>query len=208
MPPIDLIALTMGTSFASGLNAYAVLAAAGLFQRMGWVTLPATLEVLANPFVLGLTTVLFLVEFVADKVPYLDTMWDAVHTFIRPAAAAVLAVGALGGMDPVWQVIAALASGSVALTAHGAKASTRAAANVSPEPFSNVALSVGEDASAIGLTWLAIAHPLAAGVVAIVLLLVAVWVMIRLYRFVTDRFQRIRRMLGAGGAEGVTTQSP
>ncbi len=203
MPPLDLVALTLGTSFASGLNAYAVLAAAGLFQRLGWVTLPSSLEVLSHPLVLGLTSVLFLVEFIADKVPYLDSMWDAVHTFIRPAAAAVLAVGALGAMDPVWQVMAAIVSGSVALTAHGAKASTRAAANASPEPFSNVALSVGEDASAVGLTWLAVSYPLVAAAIVLVLTVLAIWVMVRLYRFVRDRFRRLLSFMGRGSVDEV-----
>lgn len=184
MSPVDIFALTLGTSFAAGLNVYAVLAAAGLFQRLGVVSLPPALEVLAHPLVLGLTTVLFVVEFVADKVPYLDNIWDAVHTFIRPAAAVVLGVAAMGEMDPLWQVLAAIASGTVALTAHGAKASTRAAVNTSPEPFSNTAFSLGEDAASIGLTWLAVTHPLIAGAIALVLVIVAVWVMRRLYHFV------------------------
>lgn len=196
--PLDLIGLTMGTSFASGLNVYAVLATAGLFERLGWVSLPPALEVLAHPLVLSMSAVLFLVEFVADKVPYLDNIWDAVHTFIRPAAAIILAVGALGTLDPVWQVIGGLASGSIALAAHGAKASARVAVNATPEPVSNATLSLGEDASAIGLTWLAVTHPLAAAIVAVVLILLAVWLIHRFVTFVRDRIAAVSRFLRPG----------
>src|SRR5690606_21020527 len=111
--PMELLGLTLGTSFASGLNVYAVVATAGLFQRLGWGALPPALEVQAHPLVLGLSALLFLVEFVADKVPYLDNIWDAVHTFIRPAAAIVLAVGALGTLDPIWQILGGLGAGSI-----------------------------------------------------------------------------------------------
>ena len=204
--PVDLLGLTLGTSFASGLNVYAVLATAGLFQRLGWVDLPPALEVLAHPLVLSLSAVMFLVEFVADKVPYLDNIWDAVHTFIRPAAAVILAVGALGTLDPAWQAAGGLVSGTIALAAHGAKASARVAVNATPEPVSNATLSLGEDASAIGLTWLAIAHPVAAAIVAVVLLVLAVWLIHRYVSFVRDRMAAVSRFLRRGnGTPGEQT---
>ncbi|HEX3156984.1 MAG TPA: DUF4126 domain-containing protein [Gemmatimonadaceae bacterium] len=187
MSPLDLLGLTLGTSFAAGLNLYATVAAAGLFQRFGWVELPAGLQVLANPVVLGIALVLFVVEFVADKIPLVDSVWQAVHTFVRPPAAMILSVAALGHMDPGWQVAAALLAGSVALTSHGAKTSARAAANTSPEPVSNWALSFSEDGLAIFLTWLATEHPIIAVAIVLVLLVVAVVVIRMLFRFVRTR---------------------
>ncbi|MBI3790620.1 MAG: DUF4126 domain-containing protein [Gemmatimonadetes bacterium] len=170
----ELLGLILGSSFAAGLNLYATVLIAGLVQLAGWTTLPGTLGVLSHPAVLAIAGILFLVEFLADKVPFVDNAWDAVHTLIRPAAAALLAIGALSGLPDGWKVGAALLAGTVALTSHGAKASTRAAANVSPEPFSNWLLSTGEDVLAGGLTWLATTHPYWAAGIVVVLLVVAV----------------------------------
>ena len=157
MSPLETLGFALGTSFASGLNLYATVAAAGLFQRFGIVTLPEPLQVLANPVVLGVALTLFLVEFIADKIPYVDSAWDALHTFIRPPAAALLSYRAFagGGVPEEWKLAAALLAGSVALTSHGAKATTRAAANASPEPVSNWTLSLLEDGLAVFLAWLA-----------------------------------------------------
>ena len=124
-----------------------------------------------------------LLEFLADKIPLVDTVWDAVHTVIRPPAAALLAYGAAGAAPPEWRWGAALLAGGVALTSHGSKASVRAAANTSPEPFSNWALSLGEDTLAVWLTWLATVHPAATVVVVVVLLAVAAFVIFHLFRF-------------------------
>jgi ABC-type xylose transport system permease subunit len=144
--------------------------------------------------VLGLAVGLFVVEFVADKIPYVDSMWDAVHTFIRPPAAAFLSYSAFaGGIPEQWKIGAALLAGSVALTSHGAKATTRAAANVSPEPVSNWTLSVAEDSIAVFLAWLAAAHPLLTAAVVAVLMILAVlliWRLIRFFRQVVARFGR------------------
>jgi hypothetical protein len=170
----ELLGLILGSSFAAGLNLYATVLIAGLVQLAGWTTLPGGLGLLSHPIVLGIAGFLFIVEFLADKVPFVDNVWDAVHTFIRPTAAAAIAIGAMGGAPESWKVGAALLAGTVALTSHGAKASTRAAANVSPEPFSNWLLSLGEDLLAGGLTWLATTHPYWAGAIVVVLLVVAV----------------------------------
>ena len=140
--PLETLGFALGTSFASGLNVYATVAAAGLMQRLGLVQLPDSLQVLSHPIVLGVAVTLFLVEFIADKIPYVDSAWDAVHTFIRPPAAAVLSYSAFGNVPEECKIGAALLAGSVALTSHGAKASARAAANTSPEPVSNWALSI------------------------------------------------------------------
>jgi hypothetical protein len=202
MSPLETLGFALGTSFASGLNLYATVAAAGLFQRFGIVHLPDSLQVLAHPVVLGLAIALFLIEFVADKVPYVDSVWDAVHTFIRPPAAAFLSYSAFaGGVPEEWKIGAALLAGSVALTSHGAKATTRAAANVSPEPVSNWTLSLVEDSIAVFLSWLAATHPLlTAGLVA-VLVILAVLLIWRLFRFFRQAFTRFgRRPSGAESA--------
>src|SRR5690242_10977041 len=119
MGPLETLGFALGTSFASGLNLYATVAAARLLQRAGYITLPAGLTPLAHPVVIGIALALFVVEFIADKIPYVDTAWDAIHTFIRPPAAALLAYSAFGNVPEAWQLSAALLAGSVALTAHG-----------------------------------------------------------------------------------------
>ncbi len=190
MELFQTLGLALGTSFAAGLNLYATILTAGLLQRFGLVSLPASLDVVASPVILGVAGVLFVVEFVADKVPWVDTAWDVAHTLIRPAAAAVLAFAGYAEMDPAWLFGAALLAGSVALTSHGAKASTRAAVNASPEPLSNWILSFTEDGIAIGLTWLALTHPLITAGVVLLLLIMAVVVIRALFRFVRARFSR------------------
>ena len=192
MSPLETLGFALGTSFASGLNLYATVAAAGLFQRFGIVQLPEPLQVLAHPMVCGLAIALFVIEFIADKIPYVDSVWDAVHTFIRPPAAAFLSYSAFaGGVPEQYKIGAALLAGTVALTSHGAKATTRAAANVSPEPVSNWTLSVVEDMLAVSLAWLAAVHPiLTAGVVAVlvILALLLIWRLFRFFRQVVGRF--------------------
>lgn len=183
METLQALGLILGTAFAAGLNVYATVATLGLLHLYGMVDLPAPLLPLAHPAVISVAGALFFVEFVADKLPIVDTAWDAAHTLIRPPAAALLAFAAVSSVPEPWPIVAALLAGGVALTAHGAKASTRAAVNVSPEPFTNWTLSVGEDLAAVGLTWLAVAHPfLAAGVVA-VLLVGAIVLLALLFRF-------------------------
>lgn len=195
MSPIETLGFALGTSFASGLNVYATVAAAGLFQRFGIVQLPDSLQVLANPFVLGIAITLFLIEFIADKIPYVDSAWDAVHTFIRPPAAALISYSAFGQVPEEWKVGAALLAGGVALTSHGAKATTRAAANTSPEPVSNWALSILEDGLAVFLVWFAAKHPILTAGLVVLLVLIAVFIIWKLYSYVKvigDRFRRWR----------------
>lgn len=165
--PMDLpalVALAAALGWASGMRLYAVVFLTGAAGYLGWVPLPPGLQLLQNPLVLGVSFLLGLVEFVADKIPGVDTLWDTVHTVIRVPAGAALAYGALNGAFGVdsatWSVIAALAGGTLAATAHAAKATTRAAVNTSPEPFSNIGLSLLGDAAVPGLLWLAIEHPL------------------------------------------------
>lgn len=193
MSPLETLGFSLGTSFASGLNVYATVAAAGLFQRLGIVQLPDSLQILANPFVLGIALTLFLVEFIADKIPYIDSAWDAVHTFIRPPAAALLSYSAFGHVPEEWKVGAALLAGGVALTSHGAKATTRAAANASPEPVSNWVLSILEDGLAVFLAWMAAAHPILTAAIVVVLVIVSVLLIWKLFGYLRLLGVRLRR---------------
>jgi hypothetical protein len=193
MSPLETLGFALGTSFASGLNVYATIAAAGIMQRLGLVHLPDSLQVLSHPIVLGVAITLFLVEFIADKIPYVDSAWDALHTFIRPPAAAVLSYSAFGNVPEEWKLGAALLAGSVALTSHGAKASTRAAANASPEPVSNWALSLFEDGLAVFLVWMAAEHPLLTAGIVLVLVILAVLLIRKLWRFSRQLVERFRR---------------
>jgi hypothetical protein len=156
---------TMGFSFAAGINLYATVAILGLASRFDWVALPPQYRVFDNDIVIAAALVLYAIEFVADKIPWLDSVWDAVHTAIRPLGGAFIAVATLGHASPVMQGLAALLGGTLAAGSHFTKAGTRAAANASPEPFSNWILSLSEDVFVVGLGMLALNHPIAAAVV-------------------------------------------
>jgi len=188
-----LIGLALGTSFAAGLNLYATVATLGLLQRFGVVSLPPPLAGLAHPVVIGVALFLYAIEFFADKIPYVDTAWDTLHTFIRPPAAAILAYAAVAGVPEPWRIVSALIAGGVALTSHGTKTTARAAVNTSPEPISNWILSVIEDVVAITLAWLAAAHPIVTLGIVVVLLAVSIWLLMKLFRF----FQRLFRSTAA-----------
>jgi hypothetical protein len=191
MNPIETLGLALGTGFSSGLNLYATVATLGLLQRFGVLHLPAGLQILSHPWVLAIAIALYLLEFFADKIPYFDTFWDALHTFIRPPAAALLAFAAAGGAPPEWRWGAALLAGGVALTSHGTKASARAAVNTTPEPFSNWFLSFGEDVLAVWLTWMATTHPLATAIIVAALIALCAYLLYHLFRFARRAFQRL-----------------
>jgi hypothetical protein len=189
--PLQILGLALGAGFSSGLNLYATVATLGLLQRFGVIHLPASMQVLSHPWVLGIALALYAIEFLADKIPYVDTVWDAVHTLIRPPAAALLAYSATVAAPPEWRWGAALLAGGVALTSHGTKASTRAAINTSPEPFSNWLLSIGEDALAVWLTWMATVHPTATIVIVTLLTILAGFLLFHLFRFLRRSLQRL-----------------
>ncbi len=191
MNPIETLGLALGAGFSSGLNLYATVATLGLLHRFGVLHLPPGLQALAHPWVLGIAISLYMVEFLADKVPFIDTVWDAVHTFIRPPAAAILTYAAAGAASPEWRWGAALIAGGVALTSHGTKASARAAVNTSPEPFSNWILSFGEDVLAVWLTWMATAHPLATTIIVVALIALSAFLLYHLFRFARRALQRL-----------------
>jgi Domain of unknown function (DUF4126) len=168
----ELVAMLVGTSFAAGLNVYATVATLGLLARFDLLPLPDSLHLLENWWVIAASIVLFVIEFFADKVPAFDLIWNALHTFVRVPIAALLAYGATSQLSPGKQLLATLLGGLIALAAHGGKTAVRAAVTPSPEPISNIGLSLGEDALAIFLTWFATQHPYSAA--AIVLVLVAI----------------------------------
>lgn len=164
----------LGFSFAAGVNFYATVAILGLASRYGWVDLPGQFSIFDNDLVIAGAIVLYLVEFLADKIPWVDSMWDALHTIIRPAGGALIAVASLGDASPVVETLVALLGGTVAAGSHLTKAGTRAIVNTSPEPFSNWFLSLLEDVFVVGLGYVALQYPLIALGVAIVLLVLVV----------------------------------
>lgn len=176
---MDAVGLIAGSGWASGLNLYAVTFVLGMAGRLGWGDVP---EVLSRTDVLITVAVLFFIEFAADKIPYLDNVWDVLHTVIRPLGAAALGYVIAGDSDSIGQAAGAIVSGALALTAHSAKASTRAAVNVSPEPVSNMTLSFAEDAVATGVTLVAILFPVLALLVVIVAAAGSIWLVSRFWR--------------------------
>jgi hypothetical protein len=171
---------TLGFSFAAGINLYATVALLGLASRYGWVALPDQYRVFDNDLIIGAAIVLYVVEFVADKIPWVDSIWDAIHTIIRPVGGALIAVTTLGDTSPTVEGLVALLGGTVAAGTHFTKAGTRAVANTSPEPFTNWILSISEDVFVVGLGFLALKYPIAAAVVVIVglilMLIFATWI--------------------------------
>ena len=196
----QLVALAAALGWASGLRLYAVVFLTGLAGWLGWVTLPTGLQVLQHPGVLVVAGTLVLVEFLADKIPWVDSLWDAVHTFIRIPAGAALAAGVFGADAGAWTVIAALLGGGLAATAHAAKATTRAAVNTSPEPFSNIGLSLLGDATVPAMLWLAWAHPLLFFAALAVALLLMGTLIVVLFKFLRGLVGRLRQHFGAAPA--------
>ena len=192
MDVLETLGRTMGFSLAAGVNLYATVAILGLAARYGWVALPEQFQAFNNEYIIIAAILMYLVEFFADKIPYFDSLWDAIHTAIRPIGGAVIAVTTLGHASPGMQAMAALLGGTVAAGSHLTKTSTRAAANTSPEPFSNWILSLGEDVFVVGLGYTALTHPVLALVIAIVALaLIAIFAM-TIFRLVRRWFARRR----------------
>jgi len=167
MDLLTTLGRTLGFSFAAGVNLYATVAIMGLASRYQWVALPDQFRIFDNNWIIGAAVAMYAVEFVADKIPWVDSVWDAVHTVIRPAGAALIAVASIGHARPEVQAAAALAGAALASSSHFAKAGTRVAANTSPEPFSNWILSLSEDGFVVALGVLTLTHPIAAAVIVI-----------------------------------------
>ena len=168
MDLLSSLGRTLGFSFAAGINLYATVAILGLASRFGWVALPEQYRVFDNNWIIGAALALYVVEFVADKIPWVDSVWDTIHTVIRPIGGAAIAVATLGHASPAMETVVALLGGALATSTHLSKTGTRVLANASPEPFSNWILSLGEDAFVIALSALALAHPAAAAIVVLV----------------------------------------
>jgi len=190
MDLLSSLGRSMGFSFAAGINLYATVAILGLASRFGWVALPPQYQVFDNTWIIGGAIALYLVEFVADKIPWVDSAWDAVHSVVRPIGGAAIAVATLGDASPTVQTLVAVVGGALAASTHFSKAGTRVIANASPEPFTNWALSLGEDAFVVGLGLLALKYPAAAAVVVLVCLAVIVSFSVWIVRLVRRRFGR------------------
>lgn len=189
---VSTLALAMGASWVSGINLYAAVATLGLLGRFAHLKLPGELGVLTNWWVVGVALGLYVVEFVADKIPVVDSVWDAVHTFIRVPAGAVMASAAFGDFDKGVQVIAFLVGGGLAFSSHGTKATTRAVINTSPEPVSNIAASLGEDVLGVGAIILAVSHPVVAIVLVSIAVIISVFLVRRIIRYLRSVMGRIR----------------
>jgi hypothetical protein len=187
---VSVLGVAMGSAWVSGINLYAAVATLGLLEHFGIAHLPGDLGFLSKWWVIGLACGLYLIEFVADKVPAIDSAWDAVHTFIRVPAGAVLASAAFAHFDPAIRFAALLLGGGIALGSHGTKAATRLGANLSPEPFSNIALSVGEDIIAIGSSVLLAFHPIVLIAVVVGFLCAIVWLFPKIFRIMRNALSR------------------
>jgi hypothetical protein len=215
MDTLELLGIALGLGTLAGLNLYLTVFVSGLAIQQGWITLHqqyAQLDVLANPVILTIAGVLFVLEFFADKIPWVDSLWDAVHTFIRPVGGAMLAITALGDSSPVYDVVVGLLAGGMALTTHGAKAGTRLLVNASPEPFSNIAVSVAEDVAVIGGLALIYKYPVAALGVAVVAVGLILWLAPRVFRasraMLWFGWRRALHAYGAAKASGEMPQLP
>ncbi|HSH28296.1 MAG TPA: DUF4126 domain-containing protein [Thiohalobacter sp.] len=206
-PIVQTIALTMGVAWASGINLYAAVFMLGYMGMSGHMELPADLQVLADPLVLTAAGFMYCVEFFADKTPGLDTGWDAVHTFIRIPAGAILAAGAVGDVSQAAQIAAGLVGGSLAAGAHAAKAGSRVLINTSPEPFSNWATSLGEDIVVIVGLWTALNHPWIFLGLLIVFIVTLIWLLPKLWRGIRRVFRfLINRVSGRRAAQAPPPQ--
>ena len=190
--PSTIAALVIAASFAAGLNVYATVLTLGLLAHLHWVALPPGLETLANWWIIGVSGTLFAVEFIADKIPGFDLLWNALHTFIRVPVAALLAFRATSQLTPGMQMLATAMGAAIALAAHGSKTAARALVTPSPEPVSNIALSSTEDVAAVGITWLATQHPWAAASIVLALLLASVLMVRWVIRALRGLLQRLR----------------
>jgi len=199
MSAVELIALASTVSLLAGWRLYLVTFAVGLAMKLGWVALPDqlhALDVLANNWIIGIAAAGALAEFFADKVAWVDSAWDAIHSVVRPIGGALLSMAIIDGGDPAWQVGSFLLGGGAALLAHAGKAGARAIVNASPEPFSNIAVSTAEDVATAGLLGLAIANPIAAAIIALLLVLLSIWLVVAARRLLRRLLEPKRRQAG------------
>ena len=199
MTPIELIALASSVSLLAGWRLYLVTFITGLGMKLGWIDLPeqlAALDVLASNWVLAIAAAGALAEFFADKIAWVDSAWDAVHGFVRPVGGALLSLAIVDAGDPAWQVASFLLGGGAAFLAHAGKAGARTLVNASPEPFSNIAVSTAEDVATGGLLALAIANPIAAALIALILVILSLWLVLSARRALKRLLEPKRRQAG------------
>jgi hypothetical protein len=201
----QLLALAGAIGWASGVRLYLVVLLTGMAGYFGWMPLPAGLQMLAHPVVLAAAGFMVFIEFFVDKIPGLDSLWDMVHTVIRVPAGAALAAGVFGADHTAMALVAALVGGGLAATAHTTKATTRAAINTSPEPFSNVGASLIEDAAVPTGLWLAVAHPAVFGVLFVIVLIGSVWLIRKSWRFLKALLGRVARIFSGRPDPGVSS---
>ena len=198
---ITSLALTMGASWASGINLYAVLLVLGIGSATNNIQLPTELSVLENPFVIGAAGIMYTIEFFMDKIPGLDSVWDSIHTFIRIPAGALLAAGTVGDVTPALEIAAGILGGSVAATSHATKAGTRLMLNTSPEPVSNWTASISGDFLVLGGLWTALNHPIFFLILFIGFIGFSIWFLPKLWRFIKILLQKIGTFFGLRGGQ-------
>ena len=206
MDAVNIIALSMGAAWASGINLYATIFMLGYMGMTGNITLPPELEVLMNPMVMTAAGFMYCVEFFADKIPGIDSGWDTIHTFIRIPAGAMLAAGAVGDVTPALELTSALLGGTLAAGSHATKSGTRLLINTSPEPVTNWTASISEDLLVIGGLWTALHHPVLFIISLLVFILLMIWLLPRLWRLIKTIFQRIGSWLGLCEPPQVNTE--
>ena len=202
------LTLALGSAWTAGINLYATVSVLGLLQKFGLAKLPGGLDVLDNWWIIGVAGGLYLVEFFADKVPYVDSVWDVVHTFIRVPAGAIVAYGATADLDPSVYIPAVLIGGGLAFSSHGTKAALRAGANLSPEPVSNSLLSLGEDAIAFVGVLLAVFAPIAIAIVLVVFLIFFIWFLPKVLRAVAKIWRATRALFRGENFKEVARKAP
>lgn len=218
MEVVQIIALTMGVAWASGINLYATVFMLGLLGSTGHIVLPPGLEVVTDPLVMFAAGLMYCIEFFADKTPGVDTGWDTIHTFIRIPAGAVLAMGAVGDTSQAAQLMAFLLGGALAAGSHATKAGSRVFINTSPEPFTNWATSLGEDALVIGGLWAALYHPVVFLVGLVLFIALMIWLLPKIWRGLGALFAKIRTLFrrqgpalpppGSGSPDASSGQNP
>lgn len=198
----------MGTAWASGINLYATLMMLGFMGATGNMTLPPDLQILTNPLVIGAASLMFIVEFLADKMPGVDTGWDAIHTFIRIPAGAMLAAGAIGDVNQAVTLSAAIVGGGIAGSTHAFKAGSRVMINTSPEPFSNWLVSVAEDVTVLGGIWLAVQNPLLFLVLLLLFIILMIWLLPKLWKFIKKVFTTLGTLFKTNGSPQLSDDKP
>ena len=191
MDALNSIGVLLGSSWASGVNLYMTVAGLGIANRMHWITLPGNMKTLSHPIIILAASAMYIVEFVADKIPYFDSIWDSIHTFIRPVGGAAIGYMALAGATPVVQIPVALITGAVSMDSHLTKATTRVAVNSTSVPGTNSVVSVTEDAAVFGALYLIIKHPIITAVLVILFIAFSIWFLIKMFQFLKRIFSFI-----------------